>query len=482
MWDRMLDRMLRGFVRVGRLEIDYPGGRRGAYGPGTGATGAAGRPARIAFADARVARDILRNPQLGVVEAWMDGRIDVRGDLEAFVAVLIANARLGPVGPMRWVEAAERARKRAVQANPRSRARANVAHHYDLEAGLYDLFLDADRQYSCAYFPRPGMTLEAAQEAKKAHIARKLLIEPGMRVLDIGCGWGGMAMTLAREHGARVTGITLSEEQHALATARVAAAGLADRVEIRLEDYRDTAGTFDRIVSVGMFEHVGVPNYRLYFDRVRELMGPDGVALIHTIGRSGPPGITAPFITKYIFPGGYVPALSETAAAIERSGLGLSDLEVWRLHYAETLRHWRTRFEARAEEATRLYDARFVRMWLWYLTGSEMSFRHHDQVVFQFQLARRKDTVPATRDYLYDGLERPHAPQGDGLERPHDTQRGGLERPHDVPGVEPRPHPEREEHAAGDRVQGHGLGERAAHGIGMGEGEPAGEGQRRHDP
>ena len=414
---RMLDRMLRAFVRVGRLEVAYASGHVGAYGPGAGAEGAAARPARVRFLDGRVPRDILRNPQLGVCEAWMDGRIDVRGDLEAFVAVLVANMRLGPVGPMRAVHAAEVARRRIVQANPRARARANVAHHYDLDGGLYDLFLDADRQYSCAYFPRPGMTLEAAQEAKKAHVAAKLLIAPGMRVLDVGCGWGGLAITLARDHGARVTGITLSEEQRSLAAARVAAAGLADRVDIRLEDYRDVSGPFDRVVSVGMFEHVGVPNYRRYFERVRDLLAPDGVALIHTIGRSGPPGITAPFITKYIFPGGYVPALSEAMRAIERTGLVLADAEIWRGHYAETLRLWRERFEARAEEATRLYDARFVRMWRWYLVASEMSFRHHDQVVFQLQLARRKDAVPGTRDYLH-----------------------GPERARDAPDQEPRPH------------------------------------------
>jgi cyclopropane-fatty-acyl-phospholipid synthase len=244
------------------------------------------------------------------------------------------------------------------------------------------------------------MTLEQAQAAKKAHIANKLRLEPGMTVLDIGCGWGGMALTLARDHGARVTGVTLSEEQLRVATARAAEAGLADRVTFRLQDYREVGGRFDRIVSVGMFEHVGVPHYRAYFDTVARLLAPEGVALIHTIGRASPPGATSPWIQKYIFPGGYVPALSEVMPPVERSGLWPTDVEVWRLHYAETLRCWQERFDANRDAVRALYDERFVRMWRFYLVASEMTFRAGRQCVFQVQLAHRQTAVPLTRAYL----------------------------------------------------------------------------------
>jgi cyclopropane-fatty-acyl-phospholipid synthase len=276
-----------------------------------------------------------------------------------------------------------------------------VAHHYDLSGELYDLFLDEDRNYSCAYFRDPGMTLNEAQEAKKHHIAKKLLIEPGMKVLDIGCGWGGMGLTLARDYGAEVTGVTLSEEQHAMANARAEKAGLADRARFELMDYRDVTGQFDRIVSIGMFEHVGVPQYDTFFDTVERLLKPDGIALIHTIGRSDPPGTTSPWILKYIFPGGYVPAMSEAMSAVERRALVTTDVEVWRLHYAKTLRKWRERFEANIDRVRELYDDRFCRMWRYYLTASELTFRLDNQVVFQFQMSPKQDAVPLTREYLY---------------------------------------------------------------------------------
>ena len=268
---------------------------------------------------------------------------------------------------------------------------------------MYELFLDVDRQYSCAYFARPDMTLEEAQAAKKAHIAAKLCLKPGMRVLDIGCGWGGLALSLARDHGARVLGVTLSQEQHRVATERAQAAGLADRVTFRLMDYRDVTERFDRVVSVGMFEHVGVPHYRAYFEAVQARLGPQGVALIHTIGRSAPPGTTNPWIARYIFPGGYIPALSEMMAAVERTDLWPTDVEVWRLHYAETLRHWHDRFMANRDRAEALYDARFCRMWRFYLVASEMGFRVGRQCVFQLQLARDRAAVPLTRAYLNRG-------------------------------------------------------------------------------
>jgi cyclopropane-fatty-acyl-phospholipid synthase len=291
--------------------------------------------------------------------------------------------------------------RRFDQWNPAGRAKRNVAHHYDLSGELYDLFLDDDKQYSCAYFARPDMTLEAAQAAKKAHIAGKLMIEPGMRVLDIGCGWGGMGLTLARDYGARVLGVTLSEEQHKIATRRAQEAGLEGQVEFRLTDYRNVDETFDRIVSVGMFEHVGVPHYREYFRNVNDKLSEDGIALIHTIGRTNPPGATSPWITKYIFPGGYIPSMSEVLTAVEKEGLWSTDVEVWRLHYAETLRHWHDRFQANRDRAREIYDERFCRMWRYYLVASELTFRLHHQCVFQFQLAHRQDAVPLTRDYLY---------------------------------------------------------------------------------
>jgi len=282
------------------------------------------------------------------------------------------------------------------------RAQKNVAHHYDLDGGIYDLFLDSDKQYSCAYFADPNMTLEEAQVAKKRHIAAKLRIEPGMRVLDIGCGWGGMALTLAEEAGANVVGVTLSKEQHMVARRRAAERGLEAQVEFRLQDYRTLTESFDRIVSVGMFEHVGVGHYREYFDRVRELLTNNGVALIHTIGRLDGPGSTNPWIAKYIFPGGYIPALSEFAAAVERSGIIITDVEVLRLHYAETLREWRRRFMEKRDTAARIYDERFCRMWEFYLAGSETSFRNESMAVFQVQLAKHVAALPLTRDYMVE--------------------------------------------------------------------------------
>jgi cyclopropane-fatty-acyl-phospholipid synthase len=288
------------------------------------------------------------------------------------------------------------------QLNGLRAAKANVAHHYDLTPALYNLFLDADKQYSCAYFRTPQDTLDQAQLQKKHHIARKLLIEPGMRVLDIGCGWGGLALTLARDYGARVLGITLSEEQLAIAKRRAQESGLGDRVEFRLQDYRHVTEVFDRVVSVGMFEHVGLPNYGTYFRAVNDRLGEDGVALIHTIGHPGPPAPTSAWIRKHIFPGGYIPSLSEVTPAIEKSGLRPADIECWRLHYAMTLRHWYDRFTARAAEAAAIHDERFVRMWRFYLAGSEATFRWGRQDVWQFQLSKKVDAVPITRDYLYE--------------------------------------------------------------------------------
>jgi cyclopropane-fatty-acyl-phospholipid synthase len=293
------------------------------------------------------------------------------------------------------------------QYNPLHRARRNVAHHYDLSDTLYELFLDADRQYSCAYFAAPDQTIEQAQANKKRHIAAKLLLAPGQHVLDIGCGWGGLALYLAKECGVSVTGLTLSTEQLRVAERRAAAAGLSDRVRFELRDYRETNGRYDRIVSVGMFEHVGVVHYPEFFGKVKELLADDGVALLHSIGRQDGPASTNPWLRKYIFPGGYSPAMSEVVPVVERSGLWITDIEILRLHYAETLRAWRTRFNANRERIRALYDERFCRMWEFYLAGSEMAFRHQGHLNFQMQFAKKIDAVPLTRDYMVD-WERSH--------------------------------------------------------------------------
>ena len=293
--------------------------------------------------------------------------------------------------------------RRLAQFNPAGRARRNVAHHYDLNGRLYSLFLDRDRQYSCAYFPRGDETIDEAQVAKKRHIAAKLLLNrPGLTVLDIGCGWGGLALTLARDYGARVTGITLSTEQLAEAQARARAEGLEDRVTFELIDYRAMHRSFDRIVSVGMFEHVGVGHYRQFFEVLKRCLAPDGVALLHAIGRSDGPSSTNPWIAKYIFPGGYCPSLSEVFPAIEKTGLVATDMEILRLHYAETLRHWRRRFVANRDAIASIYDERFCRMWEFYLSGCELAFRREHHMVFQIQLTREQTAAPLTRDYVTD--------------------------------------------------------------------------------
>ncbi|MCC5988981.1 MAG: class I SAM-dependent methyltransferase [Pararhodobacter sp.] len=396
MWNLMVDRFLRRFVRHGSLQLTLPDGSTQRYGNGT-------PEVAVTLHDPAVLRRLMVNPSLAVGEAWMEGSLTIEGDdLYGMLELGLRNLEEGPAGALHFAAIALRNASRWLQQfNPAGRARRNVAHHYDLSGALYDLFLDNDRQYSCAYFPRPGMSLDEAQSAKKAHIAGKLLLEPGMRVLDIGCGWGGMALTLARDHGAEVLGITLSEEQLRTARARAEQAGLAGRVRFELMDYRAVPGQFDRIVSVGMFEHVGAPHFRRYFRTLRERLSEDGVALVHTIGRVCPPGSTNPWMAKYIFPGGYIPALSEVMSAVEREKLWPCDIEVWRLHYAETLRHWHERFMANIDQAEKLYDARFCRMWRFYLAGSEQTFRHASQAVYQLQLARRRDAVPLTRDYLY---------------------------------------------------------------------------------
>lgn len=398
MWKAGFASMMRRLMVKDQLQVRYPDGETAHFGP----TG--GRRVSIALKDAGMFRALCLDPELALGEGYMDGRLTLEDDttLDHMLHVLLDNRAQGDLPG--WVRAGYRARlhaRRFIQRNAPARARANVAHHYDISDDLYRLFLDEDMQYSCAYFADPEMTLEAAQEAKKAHIARKLCLNPGDHVLDIGCGWGGMALTLARDHGARVTGITLSENQLATARQRAAEAGLSDRVSFRLQDYRDVSEPFDRIVSVGMLEHVGVPNYGTYFAQVAKLLKPDGVALIHSIGRSGPPMPHSTWLNKYIFPGGYVPSLSELAGPIEQSGLWQTDYEVLRLHYAYTLRHWRQRFEDNLDQIHQMYDARFIAMFRYYFAICIAAFEHQMQAVYQIQLSHRRDAVPLTRAYLH---------------------------------------------------------------------------------
>jgi cyclopropane-fatty-acyl-phospholipid synthase len=302
--------------------------------------------------------------------------------------------------------------RRLKQFNPRKRARRNVAHHYDLDGRLYSLFLDADRQYSCAYFETPETSLDDAQLAKKRHIAAKLRLDHDQDVLDIGCGWGGLGLYLAELGGANVTGVTLSREQHAIANERAAEKALSERAHFLLKDYRDVHQKFDRIVSVGMFEHVGISHYDTFFQKCAELLSDDGVMLLHSIGRSEGPNVTNPWIAKYIFPGGYIPALSEVLPAIERAGLLVTDIEILRLHYAETLKAWRERFLAHRDDVERIYEPRFVRMWEFYLAASEMSFREQNMMVMQIQLSTRQGIVPITRDYIASEERRLAAAEG----------------------------------------------------------------------
>ena len=397
MWRAAFARFLGRLIRKGDLAVVVAGQPAILCGDGTGAR------ITVRIADTATARRLLLDPELALGESYVDGTLSIDADdVQGLLALLTRNGVQSrdlslPARALTLLREIARRMDRATV----TRSRRNVAHHYDLTPAIYDLFLDADRQYSCAYFADEAATLDTAQEAKKAHIAAKLLISPGMRVLDIGCGWGGLGLTLARDHGARVTGITLSREQLDIARNRAQAAGLADRVSFEMMDYRAVTGQFDRIVSVGMFEHVGAPQFRTFFDVVRDHLAEDGVALIHTIGRTAPPHPTKPWITKYIFPGGYVPSLSEVATAIEGAALRIGDFECLRLHYAMTLRCWFDRFSARADEAEALTDARFVRMWRYYLAAAEQTFRHGPQDVFQFQLCRRVDAVPLTREYLY---------------------------------------------------------------------------------
>ena len=404
---KLFERVLKRLVTRGQVRVFYA----------DGSSTTVGQPhpdfpdLALRFKDRRVPFDIVRDPRLGMAEAWIDGRIGIEGGgIMEFVSMIRAN---NPWEEGRSIDARsvltrglKSARQKFWRLNHKGRSKANVAHHYDLSGALYALFLDRDRQYSCAYYPdadnEAGISLEQAQEDKKAHIAAKLHLKPGMKVLDIGCGWGGMALYLHRTCGVDVTGITLSEEQLKVARQRAADAGVADHVRFELIDYRDMNGPFDRIVSVGMFEHVGTADYRVFYNKCRDLLTPDGVMLIHTIGRVDGPGITDTFTTKYIFPGGYIPALSEMVAGSEGTRLMITDVEVLRIHYGLTIRDWYKRTMAHKADIVALYDERFFRLWTFYLAGAATVFEHGSMVNFQVQYVRNRRALPITRDYMIE--------------------------------------------------------------------------------
>ena len=398
----MIENFIKSYFVEGALVVRLPGDRDVAIGGVT----LESAPVIARIKDVKTGLRIAQNPHLALGEAYMDGGVVMeRGSIYDLLEIITRNFKHHRKRDL-FTET-HRLLTQFGNLHTRIASRKNVAHHYDLSVALYGAFLDDDLQYSCAYFSHEGAGLEEAQLDKKRRIASKLLINPGDRILDIGCGWGGMGLTLAEDYGARVTGVTLSVEQLNLARDRAVARGLSDAAHFEMRDYRDVEGPFDRIVSVGMFEHVGLDKYQTYFDTVARLLTDDGVALIHTIGRTSPPGATSAWTAKYIFPGGYIPALSEIIPPVERAGLIVTDIEVLRVHYADTLRAWRERFMAQRSRMAALYDERFCRMWEFYLAGSEASFRYGTSVVYQLQLAKRVDAVPITRDYMRHALDEP---------------------------------------------------------------------------
>ncbi len=399
---KVLTALLSRIVNRGSLTVVTSGGKELVFGDGTGPE------VRVRFADPGAERLLLVNPDLRLGELFMDGRLIVeRGSIFDFLATVLGAAGAMPRPLLLRIRDQIRLlTRKSISDNNPWRARRNVAHHYDLDHRLYRLFLDRDFQYSCAYFEYPGQSLEEAQLAKKRLITAKLLVEPDSRVLDIGSGWGGLGLYVKQMGGAAdVLGVTLSTEQLSVARERAREQGVEDSVRFALRDYRDVDGTFDRIVSVGMFEHVGPRFYGTYFNKCRELLKPDGVMLLHTIGHLDGPWYPNAWLDKYIFPGGQLPALSEIVTAVERSDLIVTDVECLRLHYAETLAEWRRRFMANRAQALELYDERFCRMWEFYLAACEAAFRFQNVGVFQLQITRRQDAVPLTRDYI---IERVH--------------------------------------------------------------------------
>ena len=398
-----LSHMLTSFVRVGTLKVIDAEGSTHLFGGGPGPS------ATMKLTDRSLYTKLFLNPELHAGEAYMDGRMSfVEGStLRDFLTLFSVNRlSLGSYPLQKVLRRVSRGLKRFQQANKVGEAQANVAHHYDLGNDFYRLFLDEGMQYSCAYFTDPGETLEQGQRNKLRLIAAKLRLAPGLKVLDIGSGWGDLALYLAAMEDADVTGVTLSTEQHALSNEKARAAGLAHRVRFELLDYRSMQGRFDRIVSVGMFEHVGVHHYPEFFAQVNALMQDDGLMLLHSIGHMSPPGTASPWLRKYIFPGAYSPALSEVFPVVEQASLWVTDLEFLRVHYADTLREWHRRFEANRAAIAAMYDERFCRMWEFYLISAEMMFRTGSQLVFHMQLARRRDAAPVVRDYVTDTQRR----------------------------------------------------------------------------
>jgi len=398
---RLLSNLLRRFIRKGKLRVRDADGKVHVFGgllPGP--------DVGIHLRDRKLYTRLFINPELHTAEAYMDGTLTLEdgAKIHDFLLLFSVNrAALYSYGSQKLMRRLWRSLRRWHQANPIGLAAAHARHHYDVPIELYRLFLDDQLQYSCAYFRDPEReTLDQAQHNKLVHATSKLQLKPGMTVAEIGSGWGGFAIHLARETGARVTGINVSPEQIKVARVYAEAAGVSDRVEFRELDYRQLTGQFDRVVSVGMMEHVGAGHFDEYFRKIRELLTPDGYAFIHCIGRMSPPGTTGPFIRKYIFPGGYVPALSETFAASERCGLWCNDMEVLRLHYYYTVKHWRERFAQNRAQAVATCDERFCRMWEFYLAAVELEFLHGSHMVFQLLLSTRRDAVPITRDFMID--------------------------------------------------------------------------------
>lgn len=393
----LLSHLLRRFVRKGTLRVIDPKGKLREF------AGDPGPVVTFRLHDKKLPRKLFFNPELTLGEAYMDGTLTFEGcTLYDFLHLFAINRKsLGAYPLQAALRMLWRRLRFLQQYNPLGKARQNVAHHYDLSRTLYELFLDTDLQYTCAYFLSPNDTLEQAQQNKKRHVAAKLLLGPGQKVLEMGCGWGGLGLYLAQLADIDVTAVTLSEEQHKVACERAYALGLDKRVHFNLQDYREVKGQFDRIVSIGMLEHVGVRHYDELFSTIRERLTENGVALIHAIGKMSPPGTTGPWLRKYIFPGAYTPAMSEVFAAVERQGLWVTDLEILRVHYAETLRDWHARFQANRAKVAALYDDRFCRMWEFYLVACEMVFRHGNGMIFHMQLSRSRDAVPITRDYMH---------------------------------------------------------------------------------
>lgn len=405
MW--LLDKFLKKIIKVGKLVITDHDGKIYEYGPGPEGM-EHGQPMHIRLTSSKAAYHIARYPEVGAGEAYMWGWLVVEDpyDIRDMILYIAMNAKtksntaLGPQSA--WRRTAAKAIAKIDGINLRSKARKNAEHTYNLTRRLYELFLDEDRQYTMAYYRDTANSLEKAQLDKKAHLAAKMYIKPGMKVLDIGCGWGGFALYLHKHYGCEVLGVALAPDQIAFCQERAKAEGVEDKVKFALMDYRDVQGEFDRISSVGLLEHVGTPHYPQFFEHTNRLLKRDGVMISHCCGRAGTPGFTDAWTRKYIFPGGYIPALSEVLPAIERAGLIVSDIEILRLHYAETLKAWRERFMARRQEAVALKGEEFCRMWEFYLAGSETAFRYQGMMVFQIQLIKRIDALPIVRDYMLE--------------------------------------------------------------------------------